>query len=118
MMSISGKTMQRTSTLLLSVFLLSSGLRTAHAVFSHGHAHEQVVCDAPYNGQDQHLHDDRYEPDHCQLCTFFCFTPVLPEPVALVLFVCQSHFSPVFSVEHGYVDGELLSNPGRAPPVA
>jgi len=110
--------MRVTSMLLLSVFLLSSGLRTAHAVFSHAHAHDQPVCDASYDGQQQHLHDDRYEPDHCQLCTFFFSAPVLPEPAPLVLVVCQSHFSPVFSIVHVYADGQVHSNPGRAPPVA
>ncbi|MFZ4633222.1 MAG: DUF2946 family protein [Saprospiraceae bacterium] len=114
----SGKALRVLSTLLLGVFLLSFSLRMAHALFSHAHEHDQPACEAAYNGKQQHLHDDRYEPEHCHLCTFFFSTPVLPQPCAWVFVTLQRPVGSVFSVAHTYTEQSVDSKPGRGPPTA
>lgn len=102
--------------LFMGVFLLSFGLRSAHGWLSHADEHLHEVCDADHNGRQKHIHDDRYKPDHCQLCAFFLSASVLPERITLRLPARDYPFMLLPFAAVCWAGKELSSNRGRAPP--
>lgn len=106
-----------TGVLLMGVFTLSLGLRAAHGWLSHADEHVHEVCAADHNGPQKHIHDDRYKPDHCQLCAFFLSASVLPERIALCLPARDYPFVRLPFATVPRAGTELASNRGRAPPV-
>lgn len=60
------------------LFLTSWMLRATHGLFSHHGRHDRQVCEAPYEGNTKHIHDERFGvQDPCPLCTYLFSIPEL-----------------------------------------
>lgn len=72
-------------TALLGLVLLASlMLKSGHQLLQHHEHPAKPVCEAEHTGNSTHLHDERYNPEHCSICAFLFATPELA-PVSVWL---------------------------------
>jgi hypothetical protein len=63
----------------LLVFLAGWSMGTMHQLLSHHDHGDKISCilEAEHDPDVAHIHDERYENDHCSLCAFLLSTPEL-----------------------------------------
>jgi len=101
------------------VFAAACSLKTVHSLLLH-HAHaDHPVCEAAYEHQGVHLHDERYSPDDCSLCAFVLSVPEMLSISAFVTRAVKLPDSESPNFYHAPVNSKTAcdSTLRRGPPV-
>ncbi|MBL7797458.1 MAG: hypothetical protein JNJ90_13265 [Saprospiraceae bacterium] len=72
------------------VLLASLMLKSGHHLLLHHDHGTKPACHTDHTGSSTHLHDERYNPDDCSICTFH-FGASEPAPIPVLLLKQQAY---------------------------
>ncbi len=105
------------SVLSLVLFCFSAGLRVVHHLFLHQHDDREICQDFQHDEKTTHLHDERYQPEKCEVCAFIFSIPEFVSISALVFRESKLADSLKIEAQKTCVPSEVDSIYLRGPPM-